>query len=433
MSKDSKNNNYHNGHRERMRERFDADPEMMTFQEHEMLEFLLNTVIPRKDTNGIAHELIAQNGSLYGVFNASVQDLLSVKNMTVSAAYLLTGIIPVVRKALRLADEKSMKQIINYGDAADFFHTFFMARNTECVCVLFLGLKYNLIKTTVINDLNPATVTFNVRNVAASAVKCGARYVIVGHNHPSGSAMPSENDFMLIWNLFNVLAGLDVEILDNFIFTEKGFLSFRNVGILHKFLIEYNYRNPSHLLKEDNKSISLYVTNLNEYLVHVTQLKQEKLAELITIDEFIKKNRPKINDVRAEKTEFVKNDAARKAVPDKNLYDFRGTDIGKPLVERDDKVLNDIEDQIAHGDMGEFRRRDLHVIDMSSIYAGNDIEYIKSADAGKINKIIDIKEHECASDGTENKPRKITASRRNVPDFIDIADFKSFTEDGGAE
>ena len=67
MNKNNDEINYHSGHRDRMRQRFNADPEMMTFQEHEMLEFILNTVIPRKDTNDIAHALIAQSGSLYGV------------------------------------------------------------------------------------------------------------------------------------------------------------------------------------------------------------------------------------------------------------------------------------------------------------------------------------------------------------------------------
>lgn len=48
MNKNSDEINYHSGHRERMRQRFDADPEMMTFQEHEMLEFILNTVTREK-------------------------------------------------------------------------------------------------------------------------------------------------------------------------------------------------------------------------------------------------------------------------------------------------------------------------------------------------------------------------------------------------
>lgn len=420
MSKtDSPKGSPHSGHRERMRERFDADSEMLSFHEHEMLEFLLNTVIPRKDTNEIAHQLIRQNGSLYGVFNASVQDLLSVKNMTVNAAYLLTSIIPIVRKSLRMSNEKDVKKIISYGNAADFFHTFFMARNTECVCVMYLGLKYKLLKTTVVNDLNPASVTFNVRNIAAAAIKCGARYIIVGHNHPSGSAMPSEDDFMLIWHLFNVLAGLDIDLLDNFIFTENGFLSFRNVGILNKFLVEYNYRNPARMLKEDNKRVSLYVTNLHEYLINVTQLKQEKLVELITVDEFIKKNRPKINDVRAEKSEFVKEDLSRRNSSDKASVLTLDGDDGKLIMDFDNTELEIIADQLEHGDMGEYNRNTLQKVDVGDLYNSDKIEVIDNKKTAASEKKRNKAQCENTSD---KKPRKIIASSRNIPEFIEIPD-----------
>ena len=46
----------HDGHRERMRQRYDqmgADG----FHDHEMLEMLLSCALPRVDTNPIAHEL----------------------------------------------------------------------------------------------------------------------------------------------------------------------------------------------------------------------------------------------------------------------------------------------------------------------------------------------------------------------------------------
>lgn len=419
MSDNSSRKNFHSGHRERMRERFDADPEMMTFREHEMLEFILNTVIPRKDTNIIAHELIAQYGSLYGVFNADAQDLLSVKNMTVSAAYLIAGIIPVVRKALRMSGESDMKKVINYGDAADFFHTFFMARNTECLCVMYLGVKYKLLKTVVVDDLNPSSVTFNARNIAAAAVKCGAKYVIIGHNHPSGSAMPSEDDFMLIWHLFNVLAGLEVELLDNFIFTEKGFLSFRNVGILHKFVVEYNLRNPARLLKEDNKSVSLYVTNLSQYLISVTQLKQEKLAELITVDEFIRRNRPRINDVRADKQQFAKDSSYREPyLSSENKFDFVSEQEKKPLMEHDDEQLRNMADEVSHGDMGEYKRGNLHKIDISSMCGEDNMQFIENTG--------DKKKSAAAEKETEAKKerRKIKASTRDIPEFVYISDVK---------
>ena len=47
----------HGGHRERMRKRFKESGNFKGFSEHEILEMLLFYIVPRKNTNDIAHEL----------------------------------------------------------------------------------------------------------------------------------------------------------------------------------------------------------------------------------------------------------------------------------------------------------------------------------------------------------------------------------------
>ena len=42
-----------------------------SLQPHEVLEYLLYHAIPRKDTNGIAHEHITKIGSINGELNAA--------------------------------------------------------------------------------------------------------------------------------------------------------------------------------------------------------------------------------------------------------------------------------------------------------------------------------------------------------------------------
>lgn len=74
----------HEGHRDRMRERILLSG-IESLQPHEVLEYLLYHAIPRKDTNGIAHELISKFGSLNGVLNADYDALLDVNGMTANA------------------------------------------------------------------------------------------------------------------------------------------------------------------------------------------------------------------------------------------------------------------------------------------------------------------------------------------------------------
>ena len=83
-----KKNHHHQGHRERMRQRV-LSQGIDNMPEHEILEFLLYPLIPMKDTNPIAHDLIDKFGSLQQVLDASPILLRNVKNMTETAALYL--------------------------------------------------------------------------------------------------------------------------------------------------------------------------------------------------------------------------------------------------------------------------------------------------------------------------------------------------------
>ena len=63
----------HDGHRERLRERFSSFG-LDNFNDLNALELLLFYAIPRRDTNEIAHALLDQFGSLDAVFDASPQE-----------------------------------------------------------------------------------------------------------------------------------------------------------------------------------------------------------------------------------------------------------------------------------------------------------------------------------------------------------------------
>jgi DNA repair protein RadC len=58
---------------------------------------------------------------------------------------------------------------------------------------------------------------------------CG---IILGHNHPSGAAYPSEADQKITKKLVNAGLLLEISVLDHLIITDDGFYSFADDGAL---------------------------------------------------------------------------------------------------------------------------------------------------------------------------------------------------------
>jgi DNA repair protein RadC len=59
-----------------------------------------------------------------------------------------------------------------------------------------------------------------------------AQSIILVHNHPSGNLKPSEQDKRLTERMVKIGRELDLPVLDHVIFTDHGYFSFADDGIL---------------------------------------------------------------------------------------------------------------------------------------------------------------------------------------------------------
>ena len=68
----------------------------------------------------------------------------------------------------------------------------------------------------------PATTTVDPGEVFSAALGVGAKAIIVAHNHPGGSLVPSREDIELTWHLRCAADLLGVKLLDHLIVTQEG-------------------------------------------------------------------------------------------------------------------------------------------------------------------------------------------------------------------
>lgn len=218
----------HDGHREKMRQRF-LKGGLDSFADHEALELLLYYAIPRRDTNPIAHALMERYGSLAAVLAAPVDDLKKVEGIGESAAVLLKLVPQMTRKAQLAA----MERVLNTSEKAGaFLLELFADQNHEVVYVLCLDRKGKLITYKRLGEGGISSAGLDIRKLVECAILSSASAVVLAHNHPSGIALPSNDDFAATDRAREALKNIDVQLADHIIVADGDFVSLADSGYL---------------------------------------------------------------------------------------------------------------------------------------------------------------------------------------------------------
>ncbi len=218
------------GHRKRLKRKF-TDSGTDAFHEHEVLELLLTYAIPQKDVKPPAKELLRVFGSLKGVVDAEIADLVKINGIGEHSAILFKLIKEMAALYLKQkAKEKS--QVSCTRELLDFCRTVMGGKKDEEFCVIYLDAQNQIIEFETIQKgiVNQAVVY--PRQVLESALKKKASAIILAHNHPSGHVRPSDADIRLTKTIQDTAKVLDILVHDHIIIGENRFFSFREEGLI---------------------------------------------------------------------------------------------------------------------------------------------------------------------------------------------------------
>lgn len=220
----------HDGHREKMRQRFMTGG-LDAFADHEILELLLYYAIPRRDTNPIAHALMERYGSLPAVLTAPMEDLKRTEGIGESAAVLL-HLVPQVCRRARLA-QVGEDQVLNSSERAGaYLLECFDGESREVIYQLCLDRKGKLLACKRLGEGSVASADLDVRRLVENAILTGASAVILAHNHPSGVALPSDGDYTATMRVRAALNAIGIELADHIIVADGDFVSMADSGYL---------------------------------------------------------------------------------------------------------------------------------------------------------------------------------------------------------
>lgn len=213
----------HDGHRERMRERYQKQG-LDGFAAHEVLELLLFYALPRKNVNPLAHALIDRFGSLHAVLEATPEQLMRVEGVGPQAAQYLT-LYHQVEKRLARSREAPRPRVLNRSMAESYCARLLAGQKRERFYAVCLNGQMEVIHDALIAEGSLTDVPAYPRVVAEAALDHNAHAVLLCHNHPSGSPVPSQNDLDATARIGEVLSGLDVVLTDHIIVADGETLS----------------------------------------------------------------------------------------------------------------------------------------------------------------------------------------------------------------
>lgn len=222
MEQQNKKKNVHEGHRERMRNKY-VNKGIEVFEQHEILEMLLFYAIPRKNTNDIAHRLLEACGSLSAVFDAPI-DILMQQGLSYNAAVLL-HMIPDLSRAYQSDKFDNEEKIITDENIGKKMVHLFAGKNEECVYAFFLDAKGKEKYSGIISKGDASSAPLFSKDIVSIAARCKAVTVIIAHNHPSGVAFPSRADLESTADIADALDTIGIHLADHIIVADRDYIS----------------------------------------------------------------------------------------------------------------------------------------------------------------------------------------------------------------
>ena len=213
----------HENHRQRVKSRYETYG-IDVFDEHQALELLLFYCVPRRDTNVIAHNLINRFGAFGKVLDAPIKELEKVDGVGHNVALFLKMLKDAYRY-YRIHSNDDDVFLHDINACGGYLVNYFIGLDVEAVFMLGLDAKRKVLCCKEVGRGNVNSTAVSIRKIVEIALAETVTSVILAHNHPSGLAVPSEEDIRTTYKIERALKAVDVVLADHIVVCESDFVS----------------------------------------------------------------------------------------------------------------------------------------------------------------------------------------------------------------
>lgn len=201
----------------------------------ELIAIILRTGTKDKSAIQLAEQVLklgkAPREGLLGLYDVSLEQLMTIKGIGEVKAVKLKCIAALSMRIRRYAAKEGL-QIQHSNTVAEYFMEQLRHRETECVMLVCLDTKGQILKETLISTGSVRMSLISPREIFIEALQHKAVNIILIHNHPSGDPTPSRQDCLLTQNLSEMGKKINVPLLDHIIIGNNRYTSFKELSLL---------------------------------------------------------------------------------------------------------------------------------------------------------------------------------------------------------
>lgn len=162
----------------------------------------------------------------------SVEELTRIPGIGEAKAVGIIAALELARRRVTEVPGQGRKQVRSSKAAYEHLKPFLLDLLHEEFWMLCLNRRMEVKKAIRVSSGGLSGTWVDPRIIFRYALQNMSNTILLCHNHPSGSLSPSNEDLVLTRKIKSAAQFLDISIADHLIFTNEGYFSFADNGVL---------------------------------------------------------------------------------------------------------------------------------------------------------------------------------------------------------
>ncbi len=202
----------------------------------ELVALILRTGSSEMNVLDMSRHLLSQHrGSLYELYQCiSAQLDTDIKGIGQTKATMLMAAFELgvrLQREISLSGTERVK-VERSKTVYNYLYSHFFGLQEEELWVLTINAGGFITSAKLASKGGVSETVADPKVILKHAIRRGAPAIILAHNHPGGTVRPSKEDDALTRKIAKACELLDIKLLDHMIFTDNGYYSYCDEGIL---------------------------------------------------------------------------------------------------------------------------------------------------------------------------------------------------------